>query len=161
ASPGLLKITTTAGLDFKTPNTLVNALGVGIDAPNQVSVITTTLRSLPTMTGKYEQAGLYFGTDQDDYLKLVVISTSAGLKIQQLMEVSAAQSAESSTGTLSLSGAVVALTFRADPSDRSVTGSYKINGGSSVTVARFTAPPEFFSFDAAGIDPAIGTRTFT
>jgi glucose/arabinose dehydrogenase/N-acetylneuraminic acid mutarotase len=161
ASPGLLKIKTTAGLNFLTPNTLVNALGIGVDAPNQITVVTTTLRSLPATSGQYEQAGLYFGTDQDDYVKLVVISTPSGLQIQQLMEVAAAQSAQVSTKVLSLSGAVVSLTLRANPSDRSVTGSYRINGGSAVTVAKFTAPPEFFSFDGAGIDPTIGTRSFT
>jgi glucose/arabinose dehydrogenase/N-acetylneuraminic acid mutarotase len=160
-APGLLKIKGAAGINRLTPNTLENALGIGVNAPNQITVVTTTLRALPAMSGKNEQAGLYFGVDQDNYVKLVIISTPSGLQVQQLMEVSAKQTAARSTKSVAISRAVVALTLRADPSNRSITGSYRINGAKTVTVAKFTAPPEFFSFDAAGIDPTIGTRTFT
>jgi glucose/arabinose dehydrogenase len=35
-----------------------------------------------------------------------------------------------------------------------------VNGGATQALGSFPAPSEFFSFDAAGIDPRIGTRSF-
>ena len=72
-----LQITTTAGLAFTSSNSLDNGLAVGIDAPNQVSIMETILLNPPAGTGNFEQAGLWFGNDEDNYVKLTVLSTPA------------------------------------------------------------------------------------
>jgi hypothetical protein len=42
---------------------------------------------IPTMSGESEQAGLWFGIDEDHIFKLVLLSTSDGNQIQALFEV--------------------------------------------------------------------------
>ena len=156
----VLKITTTPGLQYQGANALDNALGVGMDAPSHVSVLTTTLLDPPAGTGNFEQAGLWFGNDEDNYVKLVVLSTSVGTKIQFLLEVDGQALAEKKTGVLDLSGATVLLRLRVDPSDKSVQAAYQIDGEPIKILKTFIVPPEFLSFDAAGIDPIVGTRSF-
>ncbi len=53
-------------------NSQVNALGVGFVAPSKFT-IQTTLVQPNAGTGKSEQAGLWFGVDEDNFVKLVVI----------------------------------------------------------------------------------------
>ena len=157
---GTLQITTTAGLASAAANSLDNALAVGIDAPSQISIITTTLLNPPAGTGNFEQAGLWFGNDEDNYVKLVVISTPSGTTIQYLMEQAGAHTSTTGTNPLALTNSKVVLTLFANPSDRTIIGTYQIDGGPEQTLETFIAPGEFFSFDAAGIDPEIGTRSF-
>jgi len=160
ATPGTLDITTTQGIMYGTNDSQDNALAVGIAAPNQVSILKTTLLDPPAGSGNFEQGGLWFGNDEDNHVKLAVISTAAGTKIQYLMEVNGQTSVKKQTGVLDLSNARVALKLRATPNDRKIKAYYRVDGGSELEVGTFTAPSEFFSFDAAGIDPTIGTRSF-
>ena len=159
-APGTLDVTTTQGIMYGANNSQDNALAVGIAAPNQVSLLQTTLLDQPAGSGNSEQAGLWFGNDEDNHVKLAVISTATGTKIQYLMEVNGQQTAKKETGVLSLANSEVDLILRAVPDDRTIKASYKVAGGSELEVGTFTAPSEFFSFDAAGIDPTIGTRSF-
>lgn len=162
ALQGTLKVKTTEGIMFSSADSQDNALAVGIDAPSQVSVIETTMLNPPKGSGNYEQAGLWFGNDEDNYVKLVVVSKPNGTFIHALMENKGAASAGAKySSALDLTSAKVVLRLRADPSDRTVTAFYKINGAQMVRLGTFVAPPEFFSFDAAGIDPTIGTRSFS
>ncbi|HEY0604773.1 MAG TPA: kelch repeat-containing protein [Herpetosiphonaceae bacterium] len=159
AAPGTLTLTTTAGIAYTTHNDQDNMLGVGIDAPSQISLLKTTVRDLPTASGNFEQAGLWFGNDQNNYVKFEVISLPTGYEIEYLLEVNGVFVEKTLSGTINTSGPIE-LTLRADPNDRSIAASYRINGGSATTLDTIIAPPEFFSFDAAGIDPTIGTRSF-
>lgn len=160
ASPGTLKITTTKGLAYTTSNSQDNALAVGIDAPSQITVLHTTLRSLPAASGNYEQAGLWFGNDEDNLVKVDVVATALGTQIEYLMEVDGLITGRKITAALNLANATVELSLRVNPSDRTIAASYRVSGGASVALSTFTAPAEFFSFDAAGIDPEIGTNSF-
>jgi N-acetylneuraminic acid mutarotase/glucose/arabinose dehydrogenase len=157
---GTLKIATTSGIQYTSVNSQDNALGVGIDAPSQVSVLNTTLLALPAGSGNYEQGGLWFGNDEDNYVKLVVLSNSDGTRIQHLIEVAGQQSASKVTAPINVTGASVQLSLRVDPGMRTISAFYSVNGGASTALGSFNAPSEFFSFDAAGIDPNIGTRSF-
>src|SRR5690606_33453897 len=105
-----------------------------------VTVISATLVSPPAGTGKYEQAGIWFGNDEDNYVKLVVNSTPSGLKIEQLMEVDGTHLASKTIGVSNLAGRNITLRLVANPNDRTVTGSYALDGGAHVEVAVFTAP---------------------
>ena len=64
------------------------------------------------------------------------------------------------TSALALTNATVVLRLYANPFDQTITATYRIDSGLEQTLGVFTAPGEFFSFDAAGIDPTIGTRSF-
>ena len=160
AAPGTLRLTTTSGIAYTTHNSQDNMLGVGIDAPSQISLLKTTLRDLPATSGNFEQAGLWFGNDQNNYVKFEAISLPTGYEIEYLLEVHGVFVEKTLSGPRTMTGVPVELTLRADPNDRTIAAIYRINGGSPVTLDTFTAPPEFFSFDAAGIDPTIGTRSF-
>ncbi|HEX2029454.1 MAG TPA: PQQ-dependent sugar dehydrogenase, partial [Nitriliruptorales bacterium] len=157
---GALAITTTAGLASGSSNSQDNALAVGIDAPSQVTVLSTTVLDLPAGTGNFEQAGLWFGNDQDNYVKLTAQSASTGPRVEFLMEVAGARNKAFQKNVVGLSGSDVTLKLKAVPADRTITASFSVNGGPFSTLGTVTAPGEFFSFDAAGIDPTIGTRSF-
>jgi large repetitive protein len=159
-SPGTLKIATTKGIAAGSVNSQDNMLGVGIDSAGRAPILSTTLVNPTAGTGKYQQAGLWYGLDQQNYDKVVVISTSTGTKIQHLLEVNGATQSSRSSGVLNLSSSTVRLRISGNAADRSLKAAYSVNGGSFVNLGTFTAPGEFFNADAAGIDPRIGTRTF-
>lgn len=158
---GVLQFTTTAGIQYKDVNSQDNALAVGFAAPNQITRISTEILNLPAATGNYEQAGLWFGNNEDNYVKLVVMSTPQGLRVHYLLELGGTTATEKVISVGSLVGKDITLSMAVDPYDRSVDLAYKIEGGTIQQAGSVSPPDEFFSFDAAGIDPEIGTRSFT
>lgn len=158
---GYLAYTTTSGIQFIGNNTQDNALGVGFAAPNQITRITTQLLNVPQGTGNYEQAGLWFGNNEDNYIKLVVLSHPAGPRIHYLMELNGQVATEKDLSVPGLIDSDLILGMTVNPFDRTVELNYSLNGGVTMQVATLQPPDEFFSFDAAGIDPEIGTRSFT
>jgi chitodextrinase len=92
---GRFTITTTKGIQYKTAtgtppssnNNLDNGVGVGVSDAQPLR-FETTLAGFPNADGKSEQAGLWFGPGEDDYVKLVVASTGAATqRVQLLREV--------------------------------------------------------------------------
>jgi|GEM_PF-3817797 len=158
---GVLEYTTTSGISFKAINNQDNALGVGFAAPNQITHITTEILNLPAASGNYEQAGLWFGNNDDNYVKLVVISTPQGLMVHYLMELGGAIATEKNISVSGLVGSDIVLGMAVNPYERKVDLTYKVEGGTTKQAGTVSPPDEFFSFDAAGIDPEIGTRSFT
>jgi cysteine-rich repeat protein len=158
---GQLALTTTMGIDTGDANTQDNQLGVGLALPNGIFRIETTLVTPPAGSGQYEQAGLWFGISQADYLKLAVESTPAGDFIHALIE-------EGEVGTifanlpLALPVDSVHLVLEADPALREVRAFARIGaGGDEVLVTTFSDVPDaWFSTDGAGIDFTVGTRSF-
>jgi glucose/arabinose dehydrogenase/N-acetylneuraminic acid mutarotase len=157
---GVLKVTSTAGTAFQASNSQDNALAVGIDAPSQVTRIETTLDSLPAGSGHSEQAGLWFGNDEDNYLKLVAVDTPNGTRIQYLMEVGGVSVDNQQSPYLDLDGHNVTFSMVVDPTSQRVTASYQVDSGAPVSFEFDQPPEEFFSFDAARLDPTIGTDSF-
>jgi glucose/arabinose dehydrogenase/N-acetylneuraminic acid mutarotase len=162
AGSGTLDIKATKGTALTTANKQNNALGVGIDAPNhETFTLKTTVLNPTAGAGKKGQAGLWFGSDEDNYDKLVITDTTAGLKIQHLIETNGTVSQKKTTSALTLTDTdKIFLSLRAKPIDGTITATWRINDGPLRTLSTNSAPPEFFSFDAAGIDPRIGTRSF-
>jgi hypothetical protein len=79
---GVLKVTTTgtstAGSNYNNDNTLTNAVETQFDATTSGFTITTRLRGpLDFLDRASEQGGIYFGPDQDNYVKLVASVTTA------------------------------------------------------------------------------------
>jgi glucose/arabinose dehydrogenase/N-acetylneuraminic acid mutarotase len=155
-----LDITTTSGRPTTGSNSQDNMLGVGIDAPSQVTEMSVTVHNIPAGTGKFEQSGLWFGIDQDSYIKLVVMSAPAATKIQLFYERDGATVEVIERNFAGAVGQDVELQLIADPVTRSVSGKYGLVGGSKTTLGPVVIADEMFSFDGAGIDPRIGTRSF-
>ncbi len=160
-SNGTLNLTSTPGAGYLAENAQDNMVGVGFDG-GTASTISTTLPGLPAgLTGKYEQAGLWFGYDQDHFDRMMLVSSPTGLRFEHVLEVAGKQvSRKVSSITAIASDQTVGLSLRTDPVKHLVTAYYKIGDGGETPLGAFTAPPEFFSADAAGIDPRIDTRSF-
>ncbi len=150
-SGGRLSITTTAGLSFQNPaqstltNSQVNALGVGLRA-TQKFIIQTTLLQPSAGTGKYEQAGLWFGLDEDNYVKFDVVSAGSGTsQLEMIKEVGAASTSADAirTAALTLSSSTVQLKLVVDPTAHTIQGSYSINAAAFVNVGTLTIPAAF------------------
>lgn len=160
AAPGTLNISSTAGIAFSTQNSQDNALAVGVDAPSYPLVIKTRLRSFPATSKQYEQAGIWFGNDEQNYIKFVVISNPEGVRVQMLLESNGLQS-RSLLGSVFIPGTSgITLLLETQPTDGTVTALYQVGSGLTYPLATWEVPPELFSFDAAGIDPRIGTNSF-
>ncbi|MGH8873961.1 MAG: Kelch repeat-containing protein, partial [Acidimicrobiia bacterium] len=160
---GALNITTTAGLMSEGDNSQDNALAVGVASEFDVLLISATMVDPPAGTNNFEQGGLWYGIDEDNYVKLVVIDRSNGqLSVQLIAEVNGIQGSPKNSADLGdLSSSTVELTMRTDPGARTVEGRYSVDGGSEVSLGSLELGGEFFNADQAGIDPEIGTRTFT
>ncbi|MEM8711571.1 MAG: hypothetical protein AAGG01_11500, partial [Planctomycetota bacterium] len=156
----VLELTTTKGLHHRSDNSQINTLGVGIDAPNQVAIVKTTLVEPNGGTGRFEQGGLWFGIDNDNFVKFVVASTRSGTLLHGVMEVNGIPVATKSDVPRDFTGTDVELEFVIDPENERVTGYATVGTEARREIIRFTPPAAFFSFDAAGINPEIGTRSF-
>lgn len=76
---GTLKVTTTSGSNGVSDNTLMNALQTTFDGRVSNSVIGTKLLGpLNNINAGFQQAGVMFGPDQDNFIKLVAIAQSNG-----------------------------------------------------------------------------------
>ncbi len=81
---GALTFTTTKGIQYVEPstssetNSQVNALGVGVDASGKLRLETTLLDLNFPNANQFQQAGLWFGLDEDNYAKLVVLNRGNG-----------------------------------------------------------------------------------
>src|SRR6185295_2739501 len=138
-----------------------NVLGVGVTGQAQTTRITTRLLTPPNGSGKYEQAGLWFGYDEDHYFKLAYESAPGGNLIEFLEEYAGkpVKSFKVSVGAAAPSS--VSLEFIVDPYNQKVSAYYAVGSNDLAQLGQaIAAAPEFFSFDAAGIDPEIGTRSF-
>ena len=148
---GKLIITTTAGISYLNPaqsaktNSQVNALGGGFVAPSKFT-IQTTLVQPNAGTGKSEQAGLWFGLDEDNYVKLVVLSTGSGnSKLEMRKEIAAMSFTTDvkSTGSMILSSSLVNLKFVVNKVANTIEGFYSINGGTELSIGTLSVPQSF------------------
>lgn len=150
-STGRLIITTTSGISYLSPtqsagtNSQVNALGIGFVSPSKFT-IQTILVQPNAGTGKSEQAGLWFGLDEDNYIKFVGQSAGSGTsRIEMRKEIAATSSAADvkSSGSITLSSSLVKLKFLVDKVASTVEGFYCINGGVEISVGTLSIPQSF------------------
>jgi len=161
SAAGVLRLQTTAGIPYLANNNHTNVLGIGFAGPNQIARITTQLNHPAKGTAKAEQAGLWFGVNEDNYVKLVYESASPQPLVEMAYE-KAGTVAKTFTKTVGdISSGKLQLELIANPGTGMVTASYTINSGTPVNLGTVAVDPDLFSFDAAGIDPLIGTRSFT
>lgn len=155
---GNLTILTNKGISYVCPvgctptsantNSQMNTLGVGLDLnPNSgVYNIVTTLPALPTpaTTNQSQQAGIWFGVDEDNFVKLVVVRSAAGYNVELRREIGGAsannttdQLLASSTGIVP--GDTVTLRLQIDTDNNTIIGFYQEGAGAEVRVGGASA----------------------
>ena len=154
-----LTIKSTQGIMYVNPakspktNSQVNALGVGVNASGKTTRIetNTTVPAFPS-TANSEQGGLWFGLDEDNYAKLVVVNTGNGnAKIQLYREIGAVSNGESgddevnSANNVAKNGDAVKLTLVPDATAGNVTAFYTIGTGQEVKLGTLPVPANFFA----------------
>jgi hypothetical protein len=140
---GDLRLTSTPTTPYDATNSLVNNLVNEFDAGEQFSV-TTRIEDLTTaLATSGRQAGLWFGPDQDNYVKLVVVSTPKGSRLQFQDEravgpVSVHTATTAQTFT-TLTGTIESVELRLDGTRNATTGVstvaayYKVNNAPTFT----------------------------
>jgi hypothetical protein len=183
-SGGSLNVTATNGINYSQTsgspsstltNSQMNALGLGFEASSN-NIDISAVVDQPNFTSSLnsgnhgsQQAGIWFGLNENNFVKLVVVKTSdTQQKIQFALEHTDPSNAanliitELNTGNFNTSG-VSQISFRIsiDPSDNSVRGFYSLDGGIELQVEQsgtdlLTAPTSFL--DGTDHDKNIGTN---
>jgi hypothetical protein len=151
-----LNILTNKGLAHLHPgvssetNSQINALGVGFLPAGKFRLETTLVNPYTsTKTLSYmEQGGLWFGLNEDNYVKLAVVAMAGGKhQVEMRREVNASSGSTDCfiRSSLSLGNTTVRLILEADPGTGTIKGSYSVNGGTPVTMGTLSLPAAFFA----------------
>jgi regulation of enolase protein 1 (concanavalin A-like superfamily)/fibronectin type 3 domain-containing protein len=139
---GVLKITSTAGSNSTSDNNLVNGLETQFDGTISAGFqITARLKGpLTSITANYQQAGIYFGKDQDNYVKLVAVNGSSGNVLQFKDELNGAGATlPSSVQNVNIGSfaniTTLDLRISGDASTGKISAYYSINGGAYVKLS--------------------------
>ncbi len=151
---GALSVVTTQGDAFP-GNNQDNALGVTFDGSDDYRVA-ATLRGPLQLTGGSQGAGVYIGTGQDSYVKIIAGRTGTGTpRIQMRQEGGTGGTNGVIDKTSGLGGFTTAaridLTLEYDADENEIEGSYSINGGPNTKVGTMTLPGLGDTNDQAGI----------
>ena len=156
-----LNLTAGRGIAFLDPpassrnNTQINTLGVGLQVNNQRFDVQTTINTVNTGTNS-AQAGLWYGLDEDNFVKFVVVNNnnlelrveSGGVSTPLMVTTLSSLGLQNNDVTLKLSFDFTGVT-------KTVTGSYQIGTGSEVTLPTTLEVPASFGTGvslATGID---------
>ena len=162
---GKLTLNPTKGIAFLTPpanaagndrwkNTQDNTLGVPIDPAGTKMVFTTTL-SMPSNAADSAQGGIWFGPNDDNYLKLVVAATSATVRQVQLSRevggvtnTAAGTIDQVSVNNLTIPATTpVTLALTVDALTNTASATYRLGTGASVNVGSVPLPANFTNGD--------------
>ena len=143
---GVLKITTagtsTAGSNAGADNTQVDALQTQFNGTSGVFTIQSRLIGpISYLAASYDQAGIYFGPDQDNYVKLVAIDNGGTQALQFKDELAGSTTSVLPSSVQSVNigkfSSINTLDLRlvADPGTGIVTAYYSVNGGSFTKLA--------------------------
>ena len=180
---GQLTITSTKGIFFSRPadrentNSQINALGLGYDSPAGKYSVRTILNQ-PNFAGSAgnssQQAGIWFGLNEDEVAKLVLVKVSNTTQKIQLQVESQSAAAEGdrilefNSPDFAIAGvAKVALRLEVDPASGAIAGFYSVDGAAEVKVTptnQADAPGESLPVPAAflaGVDHDGTTATPT
>ena len=176
---GKLTITTTKGISYELPpassdnNSQVNALGVGLPrqvAPFAISAVLDQPNFAMSAGNNYQQGGLWYGLDEDNFVKLIVQKlTDTQQKVQLALEhldpaaPNTVLLTELNSATLPATGATLELRLEIDPTTGIAKGYYRIDQGQEVQVVEgglssVTLPTEFLTgrdHDADAATPAL------
>ncbi len=150
---GQLKITSTgtssAGSSSGSDNTQVDALETQFDGTTSGFAITARLVGpLSNLSSSYQSAGIYFGPDQDNFLKFVAINMGSGTSGQFLQfkdEINGISSLSDTANRISIgnfsSVSTLDLRLVGDALNGKVSAFYSVNGGAFQQLAfNYTIP---------------------
>ena len=153
---GVLNIRTHSGIQWEKANTLVNALGVGIPSRGEVITARTTLVDPPGGNRRYEQAGVWLGSDQDNYVKLVLTSPPTRFRLEFTMEVHGRRVAIHRSTLPGSGSAAVSLLLRLD-TRRDTIGAWYATGSQPFTeLGTFSG-----ATDVGRAEPTLDVQGFT
>lgn len=140
---GTLVLTATQGSNASA-NTLKNGLQVGINATQPFTITTRLKGPFTNLTTASQQGGIFLGSSQDNYVKLVIINSSSGtngLGLQFFQEQNGVRSSVGSIGTApqikNLDWASINtldLYLKGDPATGTVTAAYRINSDTATPI---------------------------
>ncbi len=138
---GNLVLTATQGTSAGNTNTLKNALQVGINATQTFTAGTRLIGPLTNLTTASQQGGIFFGSNQDNNVKLVVANSGSGvggLKIQLYKEENGVTSSPINVAT-GLNWADIRtldLYLTGDPVTDTISAAYRINSNDGARVTQ-------------------------
>ena len=157
---GSLLLTATQGTNAVS-NTLKNALQFPVDATESCTLSTRLRGPFTNLTSSYQQGGVFLGSSQDNYVKLMIVNSGSGLGLQFYQEQNAVGSsvggdnAQQVTGLDWASVSTLDLFLTGDPLRSTITAAYRINSDTdtpTVLSALFSPSPTtpFFSPSTSG-----------
>ena len=149
--------TDTSGSNYGTDNTLVNALETEFDATTRGFTITTRLKGpLTQLAAPYDSGAVYFGPDDDNYVKLAAgYAPGLGATLQFTDEQTATTHTVNVLQSLGSFASINTLDLRltGDAAAGTVAASYSINGGTYISLAGVVTladPEKSLFFNSAG-----------
>lgn len=165
----VLKVTSTPGLNVNVADTQMNPLAIGV-LPNKAFTIETTIKNLDLTGGTAgnQQAGIWFGTSEGNYIKLVAIRTSAGAyQIEfgkEFDNVYAPNSLKSNTDGNTLKNGNLRLVITWNPTTKVATGQFATGAGALQNVGggngQITNVEQIFVDGVNVADAAVGKMVF-
>ena len=148
---GNLIITSSKGLFYRDPsksnntNSQINGMGVGMDASSGKLRFKTTIVNPEfnlSTSNQSQQAGIWFGTDEDNVVKVALAKTSStAAKVQLVVEdyvTDGNSSSPSEINSANLAGNIttqsVTLILEIDQTTGQAQAFYQLNGGAEVLV---------------------------
>ncbi|SEI72848.1 PKD repeat-containing protein, partial [Cyclobacterium xiamenense] len=163
---GNLQIDATNGIAYRTNgttattstdvNSQINTLGVGVDANGygNFSISTTVANPYSDGTNNSEQAGIWFGLDEDNFVKLVVAN---GGKVELLRELNGLAPADAANNVQAnnvagLHSSAVTLRLYVDLENSLLTAYYSLNSGAEVELGSVALPAVYLNGNPAHQD---------
>lgn len=129
---GTLILTATRGSN-NSANNLRNGLEAPIDATVPFTVSTRLVGPVTNLTAAPQQGGIFLGSDQDNYVKVVIIRSPSGLGLQFYQEENNVSSSVGGGSLPQVTGLdwaninTLDLFLTGDPSTETITAAYRIN----------------------------------
>ena len=130
---GQLEMVSQAGIAFRDPpessnnNNQVNTLGVGLQNITETILVKTILKNVNT-GGGFAQFGLWFGFDEDNFVKFNIQNSDLALRVES-GGITEAPDQLFAGGIAGLPGADVTLELEIDPNNLTVKGFYTVGNG--------------------------------
>jgi hypothetical protein len=167
AKSGTLVLRATKGSNAGKANTLKNTLSVGINA-NQAFTVSTRLKGpLTNLKTAVQQGGIFLGSSQDNYAKLIVVNDGSGKKDLRIQFFKEENGLGSSVGKIKgLNWAKIKtldLFLTGDPFTKTVSAAYRVNSNTAAPISlnqEFT-PSSSASFFADATQATAGILAFT
>ncbi|NJL13329.1 MAG: choice-of-anchor D domain-containing protein [Microscillaceae bacterium] len=135
---GNLEILASKGIAFLNNNAQLNTLGAGLDAEGRKILMETRLIN-PTTGGGAAQTGLWYGLNEDNFVKLVVVGTSIEFRLEQNGLSPNVNANVLSVANLPVTSNPVTLRMMVDNSGTTdkVSAFYQIGSGSLTLIGEF------------------------